>query len=74
MGRKAGQCNKTFTPYGIFIFTPSLEGWSTKAKEAPPLDIKLTPLDTNPIFQYLRVLQDYHLVSVKQNLVIEKIF
>ena len=48
MGRKAVQCNKTFTPYGIFIFTPSLEGWSTKAKEAPPLDIKLTPTGHQP--------------------------
>ena len=33
MGWKAGQC-KTSTPSGIFV-TPSLEGWPTKAKEAP---------------------------------------
>ena len=31
---KVSQCNKTTTPKGIFIVTPSLEGWSTKAKEA----------------------------------------
>ena len=29
---------------------PSLEGWPTKAKEAPsPHDVRLTPLDTNPV-------------------------
>ena len=33
---KAGQC-KTSTPKGIFIVTPLLEGWPTKAKEAPSL-------------------------------------
>ena len=28
---------------------PSLEGWPTKAKEAPsPYEVRLTPLDTNP--------------------------
>ena len=31
---KVSQYNKTTTPKGIFIVTPSLEGWSTKAKEA----------------------------------------
>ena len=32
--------------------TPSLEGWPTKVKEAPsPHEIKLAPLDTNPVFQ-----------------------
>ena len=31
---------------------PSLEGWPTKAKEAPfPHEVRLTPLDTNPVFQ-----------------------
>ena len=31
--------------------TPSLEGWPTKAKEAPaPHVVRLTPLDTNPVF------------------------
>ena len=34
--------------------TPSLEGWSTKAKKAPsPHEVRLAPLDTNPIFQCL---------------------
>ena len=33
----------------------SLEGWPTKAKEAPsPHEVRLTPLDTNPVFQCLR--------------------
>ena len=35
MGCEAGQCNKTYTLKGIFIAIPPLEGWSTKAKEAP---------------------------------------
>ena len=31
-----------------------LEGWPTKAKEAPsPQEVRLTPLDTNPVFQCL---------------------
>ena len=30
--------------------TPSLEGWPIKAKEAPPDEVQLTPLDTNPEF------------------------
>ena len=34
MGCEAGQC-KTSTPYGIFIVTPSFQGWPTKTKEAP---------------------------------------
>ena len=30
---------------------PSLEGWSTKDKEAPsPHEVRLAPLDTNPAF------------------------
>ena len=34
--------------------TPSLEGLPTKAKEAPSLhEIRLVPLDTNPVFQCL---------------------
>ena len=34
--------------------TPSLEGWPTKAKEAPsPYEVRLAPLDTNPVFQSL---------------------
>ena len=33
---------------------PSLEGWPTKAKEAPsPHDVGLAPLDTNLVFQSL---------------------
>ena len=34
MGCEAGPCSKASTPQGIFIVTPSLEGWPTKAKEA----------------------------------------
>ena len=37
MQHKAGQCSKTSTLYGIFIVTPSLEGWPIKAKEVPSL-------------------------------------
>ena len=34
--------------------TPSLEGWPTNAKEAPsPHEVRLAPLDTNPVFQSL---------------------
>ena len=34
--------------------TPSLEGWPTKAKDAPsPHEVSLAPLDINPVFQYL---------------------
>ena len=34
--------------------TPSLEGWPTKAKEAlSPDEVRLAPLDTNPVFQSL---------------------
>ena len=33
---------------------PSLEVWPTKAKEAPSLhELRLAPLDTNPVFQSL---------------------
>ena len=33
---------------------PSLEGRPTKAKEAPsPNEVRLAPLDTNPVFQSL---------------------
>ena len=35
--------------------TPSLEGWPTKAKEAPsPHEVRMSPLDTDPVFQSLR--------------------
>ena len=34
--------------------TPSLEGLPTKTKEAPsPHEVRLTPLDTKPVFQCL---------------------
>ena len=37
---------------GIFIVTPSLEGWPTKTKEEPPPhEVRLALLDTNPVFQ-----------------------
>ena len=50
MGCEDGRC-KTSTAQGIFIVTPSLEGWTTKAKEAPsPHEVRLTSLDTNPLF------------------------
>ena len=53
MGCEAGQC-KTSTPLGIFIMIPSLEGFSTKAKEAPsPHEVRLAPLDTSPVFHSL---------------------
>ena len=33
---------------------PSLEGWPTKAEEAPsPHEVRLALLDTNPVFQNL---------------------
>ena len=36
----------------MFIVMPSLEGWPTKAKEAPsPHDVRMAPLDTNSVFQ-----------------------
>ena len=54
MGYKAGRCNKTSTPEGICVVIPSLEGWPTKAKEATsPHEVRLTPLDTNRLFQCL---------------------
>ena len=54
MGCKPGRWNKTSTLQGIFVVMPSLEGWPTKAKEAPsPHDVRLAPLDTNPVFQSL---------------------
>ena len=53
MGCEAGRC-KTSTPYSIFIVIPSLEGWPNKAKEAPsPREVRMSPLDTNPVFQSL---------------------
>ena len=51
---KAVSCNKTLTSCSIFILTPSLEGWPTKAKEAPPIELRLNMLDTDPVFVSLR--------------------
>ena len=34
--------------------TPSLEGVPTKAKEAPPHEVRLAPQDTNPVFNVSR--------------------
>ena len=42
MGCKAGQC-KTSSPYDIFIMTPSLKEWQTKAKEATSPQVKTGP-------------------------------
>ena len=40
--------------------TPSLEGWPTKAKEAPsPHEVRLTPLDTNPVSSRLEFLEKF---------------
>ena len=47
MGCEAGGCNKTSTLKCIFTVMPSLEGWPTKAKEAPsPHEVRLNLLDT----------------------------
>ena len=51
MGCEDGRCSKTCTPSGIFIVTLSLEGWPTKATQAPsPHEERLALLDTNPEF------------------------
>ena len=40
----------------FFVMKPSVEGWSTEAKEPPsPHEKRLAPLDTNAVFQYLGV-------------------
>ena len=58
MGCKTGQCNTTSTSQGIFIVITSLEGWPTKAKETPSShEVRLTLVDTNPVFQSLRSLK-----------------
>ena len=55
MGCQADQCNKIFTPEGIFIVTSSLAGWPIKTKEASsPHEVRLTLLVTNPVFQNIR--------------------
>ena len=44
---------------------PSLEGLPTKAKEAPsPHEVRLAPLDTNPVFQCLGDNIQYSLVFI----------
>ena len=51
---------------------PSLEGWPTKAKEAPsPHKVRLTPLDTNLVFQSLLFFISIH---KKESLGISDIF
>ena len=51
---EASRCNNISNPYVIFIVKPPLEGWPTKAKEAPPShEVRMTPLDNNPVFQCL---------------------
>ena len=48
MGYEVGRCNKTTTPQGTFIATPSLEKWLNKPEEAPsPHEVRLTPLKKN---------------------------
>ena len=48
MGWEAGQC-RTSTPEGIFIVTPSLEGWSSKAREEPsPHEVRHGPTGHQP--------------------------
>ena len=47
--------------------TPSLEGWPTNAKEAPsPYEVRLAPLDTNPVFQ--------NLGDVRKSISLKKVF
>ena len=59
MGCEAGWC-KTSTLWGIFIVTPSLEGWPTKAKEAPsPHEVRLASLDTNPFSAFFATSTNY---------------
>ena len=48
------RCNKASIPSGIFVVTPSIEGWPTKANEAPsPDEVRPTLLVTNPVLQSL---------------------
>ena len=61
MGCEAGRCNKTSTPLVTFIVKPSLEGWPTNVKEASsPHHVRLTLLDTNPVFQRLGAFKNLH--------------
>ena len=48
--------------------TPSLEGLPTKAKEAPSLhEVRLAPLDTNPVFHSLREIVLINLINKNLN-------
>ena len=59
MGYEAARCNKASTPESIFIVIPSLERCPTKVKEAPsPHEVRLTPLDTNPVLQCLNASEE----------------
>ena len=63
-------CNKPCTLYGVFIVTPSLEGWSAKTKESPsPHQAGLAPPDINPAFQYTQYIstKDKPSISVQKN-------
>ena len=67
MGCKAGRCNNTY-PIRYFYCDTSLEGWRTKAKDGPSLnEATLTPLDTNHVFQCLRI-------SLAKQVLIEKLY
>ena len=53
MGCEAGRYDEISPIKGIFFMKQSLKGWLTKAKEAPsPHEVRLTPLETNPVFQF----------------------
>ena len=55
--------HKVFTIQYITI--PSLKGWPIKTKEVPsPHEVRMTPLDTNPVFRVLGELSgEYFIVS-----------
>ena len=61
MWSNTGWCNKTSTSKAIFIVTPSLKGWPTKAKETPsPHEVRLNSLDTKPVFQRKALEEDLY--------------
>ena len=47
----------------------SLEGWPTKAKKTPsPQEVRMSPLDTNPVFQSLGGIKIVHYtITMKGN-------
>ena len=66
MGCKACLCNKTSTPKGIFIMIPSLEGWPTKAKEAPsPHEVRPTLLTPTQYFNVLGKTKGFKTTGLK---------